>query len=78
MKNTAYYNQQIGALLRDLREKKGLTQTELARKAGISRPRYQKYEDGVNTITMEMFMLLCKAMDADPYTALARIDWSRL
>ena len=78
MKNTAYYNQQIGALLKELREKRGLTQVELARKAGISRPRYQKYEDGTNTITMEMFVILCKALDVDPRDTLDLIDWSLL
>ena len=78
MKNTEYYNQQIGALLKELRLKRDLTQTDLANRAGISRVRYQKYEDGTNTITMEMFMTLCRALDADPYEALKKIDWSRL
>ena len=78
MKNTEYYNQQIGALLKELRLKRDLTQTDLANRAGISRVRYQKYEDGMNTITMEMFMTLCRALDADPYEALKKIDWSRL
>lgn len=37
MKNTEYYNRQIGALLKELRLKKDLTQTDLANRAGISR-----------------------------------------
>lgn len=78
MEHTQYYNEQIGSLIKDYRIKKEMTQFELARKAGITRARLQKYETGVNTMTMEMFIHLCKALEIDYVKALQKIDWSML
>ena len=78
MKNTKYYNEQIGSLIQDYRIKKEMTQVELAKKAGITRARLQKYETGVNTMTMEMFIHLCKSLEIDYVKALQKIDWSLL
>jgi len=38
--------QQLGRLLRDARKKAGLTQEQVAERAGISRPRYRDIELG--------------------------------
>lgn len=78
MKNTKYYNKQIGSLIQEYRVKRELSQVELARKAGITRARLQKYETGVNTMTMEMFIHLCRTLEIDYVKALQKIDWSLL
>ena len=42
--------------LKEIRNSCGLSQTELARKLGISQQQYSRYEVGVNKITLDMYL----------------------
>ncbi|WFU60050.1 helix-turn-helix transcriptional regulator [Bradyrhizobium pachyrhizi] len=46
MKRSSEATQQLGRLLRDARKQAGLTQQQVAERAGISRPRYRDIEQG--------------------------------
>ena len=50
----------------------GLTQEELAAKAGVSRESVNYVERGRRQPTVAMFVRLCKAMNASPVDVLAR------
>ena len=51
--------------LKELRNSCGLSQTELAKRLGISQQQYSRYEVGINKITLEMFL---KVVSACGYT----------
>ncbi|MGY4473946.1 helix-turn-helix domain-containing protein [Bradyrhizobium sp. USDA 3364] len=46
MERNSEATQQLGRLLRDARKQAGLTQEQVAERAGISRPRYRDIEQG--------------------------------
>lgn len=51
----AYYE-----ILRDLREDKDLTQTDIANILGTTQQVYSRYEKGVNQIPLHHLVTLCK------------------
>lgn len=52
----------VGDRLRDIRQKKGLTQEQLAKKTGISRNYYARIERGDTGTSMEIFENIIKAL----------------
>ncbi|MFA5952654.1 MAG: helix-turn-helix transcriptional regulator [Hyphomicrobium sp.] len=48
----------MGQRLREARQSRGLTQTEVGRALGVSFQQIQKYERGANRISLEMLLLL--------------------
>ncbi len=49
--------------LRTLREARGLTQADVARKAGLTQPSISKYETGEREVTLGTAMRLAAALD---------------
>lgn len=49
------------------------TQLDVARAMGLGRPAYVNYEAGKQSCTLEMFLLLCRFLGADPVDALREI-----
>ena len=58
---------QIAHLISDLRERKGLSQSELAKKAGVSQPMIARLEKGDNT-RMPTFDTIFKVLKALGYS----------
>ena len=56
---------ELGATLRALRETKGLSQGELARRAGMGKSQVSKYEGGRELPKLETLERLLRALDAD-------------
>ena len=52
-----------GIRLRQARKNKGLTQTELAEKLGITQKSYQRMETGAHDLKMSTIYQLCKALN---------------
>ena len=53
-------------MLKDMREKKGLSQAQLASKAGVSKRAIQSYEQGTRDIhnaKYEVLVILAKVLD---------------
>lgn len=54
------------ARLTALRERAGLSQSEIARRAGISRQAYRKLEDGTSIPSMDTLVKLAEALGISP------------
>jgi transcriptional regulator with XRE-family HTH domain len=57
----------IGEAIRHVRETRGLTSAELAKRAHISRPYLSKVENGHTAPGLENIVLLAAAMDLEPH-----------
>ena len=57
------FNHAIGARLRSIRKLRGLTQTQLAERLGVSFQQVQKYESGANTMSFERICGLSALLD---------------
>jgi transcriptional regulator with XRE-family HTH domain len=60
--------------LRKLRLKAGLTQEEVASRAGVSREYVSMLESGKNAPTIAVFIRLCHAVGASPSDVIAVLD----
>lgn len=56
----------IGARVRQLRNERGLSQTELGKLMGVAFQQIQKYEKGTNVIGSHRIASLCKALGVTP------------
>ena len=61
---------QLRALLRDLRRRRGLTQTEVARRLAKPQSFVAKYESGERRLSVIEFIDVTLALGADPATVL--------
>lgn len=59
-----FFNKAIGKRLRELRQRKDLTQKYVATKAGVSRSTIANWEAGQRTLTFENVKLLCRIYGA--------------
>ena len=55
----------IGENIRHLREKSGITQTELARRVGISRPMLAQIERGTKSCAMQLGRLIAQELECN-------------
>lgn len=63
-------NMQVGERLKELRNKKGISQQEVATYLGVSRSTYTKYETGASTLSYSTILLLAKYFRVDFNTLL--------
>jgi transcriptional regulator with XRE-family HTH domain len=68
---------QLPAMLRDLREKAGLTQRELARKLGISHVMVHNSETAERRVDVAEFADWCAACKVDPLEAFKELQRRR-
>ena len=50
----------------DIRKEENMTQDQLAKKLGWSRPQIARYETRTSTPTIEYLIAFCKAMNVNP------------
>ena len=55
MKNMAYYRR-----IRELREEKGYTQSDLAKVLYTTQPQYYRYESGLRDLPCELLVIIAK------------------
>lgn len=63
----------VGRVLKRRRAAAELTQKDVADKMGVSFQQFQKYETGVNRLTVCRLIDFCAAVDAEPDAVLAEI-----
>jgi len=66
--------QQIGQIIRQCRENKGLTQEQLSGLAVLDRTHYSKIERGLRTPTMESLFKIAYALDMKPHELVKIIE----
>lgn len=64
---------QIGQVIRDVRKRKGLTQSDLAKAAGLSTMSIRRYENGERTIPESTLQVIANALDY-PFDELMSLD----
>lgn len=55
-----------GYKLYELRTKRGISQMEMAEKLNTTQPQYSKYERGIQDITGQRIIEICKILDVTP------------
>jgi transcriptional regulator with XRE-family HTH domain len=60
--------------LRELRQKAGITQEEVAARAGVSREYVSMLEAGKNMPSIDIFIRLCRAVSASPADVITRLE----
>lgn len=63
---------EIGQIIKDARKKAGLTQKELAEKAGTAAGTIQQYERGIRQPRIKQIEQIAKALEVDPCSLM---DW---
>lgn len=63
----------VGRVLKRRRAAAELTQKNVADRMGVSFQQFQKYETGVNRMTVRRLIDFCAAIDAPPVAVLAEI-----
>lgn len=58
-----HIDQIAGSILKDFRKKNGLSQTTLANGAGITFQQVQKYEKGINRISVSKLFAMCEVLN---------------
>jgi transcriptional regulator with XRE-family HTH domain len=64
----------LGGILREAREKAGLSQEQLAFRAGLDRTYISQLENDRKSPTVQTLFRLCEAMKASPATVIARLE----
>jgi transcriptional regulator with XRE-family HTH domain len=66
----------LGQKIKRFREQAGLSQTQLGDKLGISYQQIQKYERGVNRVSVETLMRMARALGQPVVAFLEAGDWA--
>jgi transcriptional regulator with XRE-family HTH domain len=64
----------LGEILREAREKAGLSQEQLAFRAGLDRTYVSQLENDKKSPTVETLFRLCGAMKASPAAVIGRLE----
>ena len=65
----------MGAKIKDLREKAGMTQTELAEKLGLSKSMISAYEKGIRNPSFKMIPLIAKTFNVTELYFFEKGEW---
>ena len=78
---TELYYEVLGKFIRSARKEKGIRQSDLAYRIGLSRPSVVNMEAGRQAVSLPMFMAICDALDVHPVEAFAASvgeQWTRV
>ncbi len=65
-KSRTWINEMIGGRIRDKRREKGVTQYDLGYALGITFQQIQKYEKGINRVSVEALLKIAKELGERP------------
>ncbi len=67
---TSEIDRAIGAALLTIRAARGISQSELAERLGVSFQQIQKYEQGTNRLSASVLVLIARELEVSPMTFL--------
>jgi transcriptional regulator with XRE-family HTH domain len=56
--------------IQEIRKAKNISQKQMAEALNISQPGYQKIEQGINVLSIERFLEICRILEIDSYNSL--------
>jgi transcriptional regulator with XRE-family HTH domain len=71
------FSRALVAFLKEVREKRGISQSQLARLSGVSRPMINHLESGIRNPTIIVFHALATALEIDLAKLMARVSRSK-
>lgn len=69
----ANYNSMISEWIKEKRIEKGWKQEQLGEKVGVTKTAVSYWESGKRSVSAEMFVSICKALDANPQELIIRM-----
>lgn len=66
-------DQRLGGLMKGIRVARGIPQKRIGALLGVSFQQVQKYENGINRMSVGTFLTLCEALSQDPADLLAQV-----
>lgn len=73
MEDNGFYKQ-LGAVMREEREKARVTQPEMARKLGVTKQLISFWESGRRTVSARHLVMYCHALGLTVDSVLARVE----
>ena len=73
VKSPTDIDRQVGKRLRALREEAGMSQTALGERSGITFQQVQKYENGLNRVSVSRLIQFCEACHRSALRCLAKL-----
>ena len=77
VKSPTDIDREVGTRLRALREEAGMSQTALGERSGITFQQVQKYENGLNRVSISRLIQFCEALDVPPSQVLDGLSTAR-
>ncbi len=71
------FSRALVASLKEVREKRGISQSQLAKLSGVSRPMINHLESGIRNPTIIVFHALATALEIDLAKLIARVSRSK-
>lgn len=69
------YALRVGRTLARLRRERGLSQTEVAKAAGLRQPAWSKVERGLTSATVTQLAMVAPLLERTPNSILWIVDW---
>lgn len=67
-----HLDKEMGKYIRNLRLERGMRQSDLGSSLGVSFQQIQKYERGINRMSVSMFLVICQTLNVHPMDFLGR------
>ncbi len=64
----------ITEIIKSIRKEKKYTQKEIASYLNLSQTSYSDIENGISSLTVEVFLKICKFLEIDPITLVKNTD----
>ena len=77
MDSSEQFSRALVASLKEVREKRGISQSQLARLSGVSRPMINHLEGGIRNPTLIVFHALATTLEIDLAKLIAQVSRSK-
>lgn len=76
--NLTTYPALVGAMMRHMREQKGISQVDAANYLGVTQPSYSRLETGKAVLSVAQLSRVCGFLGLSPSEFLQKVDYAKL
>lgn len=76
--NLTTYPALVGAVMRHMREQKGISQTDAASRLGVTQPSYSRLESGRAVLSVAQLSRACGFLGVSPSEFLKKVDYAKV